>query len=136
MWTLLIAVHVFACFFLIVVVLLQTGKGADVGAVFGGSSSTIFGSSGAGNFLTKVTTGIAIVFMLTSVFLTYGSAQRRSTTIFDEVPITESASSEIPPPVQATAESQVEEQQAVSSHTESLVPPSQPAEQQEGQPTP
>jgi preprotein translocase subunit SecG len=44
--------HVVACIFLIVVVLLQTGKGADIGAVFGGSSQTIFGSSGAGNLLT------------------------------------------------------------------------------------
>jgi preprotein translocase subunit SecG len=129
MWTLLIAVHVLACFFLIVVVLLQTGKGADVGAVFGGSSSTIFGSSGAGNFLTKLTAGTAIVFMLTSVLLTYGSAQRRSTTIFDEAPITEAAPPDVPPPVQATAEGQAQEQQAVSSHTESSAPASRPAEQ-------
>lgn len=136
MWTLLTTIHVLACFFLIVVVLLQTGKGADIGAVFGGSSSTIFGSSGAGNFLTKLTTGTAIVFMLTSVLLTYGSARQRSTTIFDEAPVTEPASSQIPPPVQATAEGQVQEQQAASSHTESSVPPFRPAEQQEGQPTP
>src|SRR5213596_1987248 len=61
------AIHVFACFFLIVVVLLQTGKGADMGAVFGGGSQTLFGSSGAGNFLTKLTTATAITFMLTSL---------------------------------------------------------------------
>ena len=54
-------VHVLACVFLIVVVLLQTGKGADMGAVFGGGSQTLFGSSGAGNFLTKLTTGTAIL---------------------------------------------------------------------------
>ena len=53
-------IHVLACLFLIVVVLLQTGKGADMGAVFGGGSQTLFGSSGAGNFLTKLTTGTAI----------------------------------------------------------------------------
>ena len=52
--------HVVACFFLIVVVLLQTGKGADIGAVFGGSSQTIFGSSGAGNLLTRLTTWTAV----------------------------------------------------------------------------
>ena len=51
------AIHVFACLFLIVVVLLQTGKGADMGAVFGGGSQTLFGSGGAGNFLTKLTAG-------------------------------------------------------------------------------
>ena len=47
------AIHVVACLFLIVVVLLQTGKGADMGAVFGGGSQTLFGSGGAGNFLTR-----------------------------------------------------------------------------------
>ena len=57
--------------FLIGVVLLQQGKGADMGAVFGGSSSTIFGSGGAGNFLTRLTTAMAIIFMLTSLTLTY-----------------------------------------------------------------
>ena len=46
--------HVLVSLGLILVVLLQTGKGAEVGAVFGGSSSTIFGSSGAGNFLTTI----------------------------------------------------------------------------------
>ncbi len=61
-----------SCLFLIVVVLLQTGKGADMGAVFGGGSQTLFGSSGAGNFLTHLTTATAIIFMLTSLILTYG----------------------------------------------------------------
>lgn len=79
-------IHLFACFFLVVVVLLQTGKGADMGAVFGGSSSTVFGSSGAGNFLTKLTTATAIVFMLTSLGLTYFSARRNTATIFDSAP--------------------------------------------------
>jgi preprotein translocase subunit SecG len=75
--------HVLVCLGLILVVLLQTGKGAEVGAVFGGSSSTIFGSSGAGNFLTRLTTAMAIVFMLTSLALGYLTAQRPSATIFD-----------------------------------------------------
>ena len=80
------AIHVLACLFLIVVVLLQTGKGADMGAVFGGSSSTVFGSSGAGNFLTRLTTATAIIFMLTSLGLTYFSASRNSATVFDSAP--------------------------------------------------
>jgi len=62
---------------------LQTGKGAEVGAVFGGSSSTIFGSSGAGNFLTRLTTGMAIVFMITSLTLGYFAGRKPSATIFD-----------------------------------------------------
>jgi preprotein translocase subunit SecG len=64
--------HVIVCFFLIAVVLLQRGKGAQVGAVFGGGGgATMFGGRGAGNFLTKLTTGAAIVFMLTSLSLAY-----------------------------------------------------------------
>ncbi len=90
-------IHVIACLFLIGVVLLQQGKGADMGAVFGGSSSTIFGSSGAGNFLTRLTTGAAVVFMLTSLTLTYASARRLSSTVFD------SGSMPEPPPLSAPA---------------------------------
>ena len=78
----IIIVHVLVSLGLILVVLLQTGK-ADMGAVFGGSSSTIFGSSGAGNFLTRLTTGMAIVFMITSLALGYLSGHRPSATIFD-----------------------------------------------------
>jgi preprotein translocase subunit SecG len=69
-------IHVLVSIGLILVVLLQTGKGAEVGAVFGGSSSTIFGSSGAGTFLTRLTTGMAIVFMMTSLALGYFAGRR------------------------------------------------------------
>lgn len=82
----LTVVHVLVCLFLIVVVLLQRGKGADIGAVFGGGSgTTLFGSRGAGNFLTRLTTGAAVVFMLTSLSLAY-FAQERSTLLQDEAP--------------------------------------------------
>ena len=82
-------IHVIVSIGLILVVLLQTGKGAEVGAVFGGSSATIFGSSGAGNFLTKLTSGMAIVFMITSLTLGYFAGRKPSATIFDErAPVT------------------------------------------------
>ena len=77
------SIHVIVSVGLILVVLLQTGKGAEIGAVFGGSSSTIFGSSGAGNFLTRLTTGMAIVFMVTSLALGYFAGRKPSATIFD-----------------------------------------------------
>ena len=83
MITLVTIVHIIVSLGLIVIVLLQTGKGADIGAVFGGSSSTIFGSSGAGNFLTRLTTGLALVFMLTSLTLGYFSGKKPSGSIFD-----------------------------------------------------
>jgi preprotein translocase subunit SecG len=72
MTTFLTILHVLVCLFLIAVVLLQRGKGAEIGAVFGGGgSSTVFGSRGAGSFLTKLTTAAAIVFMITSLSLAY-----------------------------------------------------------------
>jgi preprotein translocase subunit SecG len=83
----LTVVHVIVCLFLIVVVLLQRGKGAEIGAVFGGSSATVFGSRGAGNFLTRLTTGAAVVFMLTSLSLAYFAQEGARSTLFeDEAP--------------------------------------------------
>ena len=76
-------VHIVVSIGLILVVLLQTGKGADMGAVFGGSSSTIFGSSGAGNFLSRLTTGMAIVFMITSLTLGYFAGKKPTASVFD-----------------------------------------------------
>jgi preprotein translocase subunit SecG len=65
-------VHIFTCLLLIAVVLLQHGKGADVGAAFGsGASQTVFGARGAGNFLTRLTTSAAVIFMVTSLALSY-----------------------------------------------------------------
>ena len=67
-------VHIVTCLLLIAVVLLQHGRGADVGAAFGsGASNTVFGARGAGNFLTRLTTGAAVIFMLTSLSLSYFS---------------------------------------------------------------
>jgi len=70
MTTFLIIIHLLACLFLIAIVLLQSGKGAEIGAAFGGSSQTIFGSRGAATFLNKLTTVAAIIFMLSSLTLT------------------------------------------------------------------
>ncbi len=74
--------HILSCVVLVVVVLLQAGKGANMGAVFGGSSQTVFGSSGAGTFLGKMTTAVAIIFMLTSLILSY-SAIRKGPSIME-----------------------------------------------------
>jgi preprotein translocase subunit SecG len=83
--TVLIVLHVIVCFFLIAVVLLQRGKGAEMGAVFGGgASSTVFGSRGAGNFLTKLTTGSAIIFMCTSLALSYIATSRSGERLFED----------------------------------------------------
>jgi preprotein translocase subunit SecG len=99
MITLITILHIVVSIGLIFVVLLQTGKGADIGAVFGGSSSTIFGSSGAGNFLTRLTTGMAIVFMITSLTLGYFSGRRPAGSLFDtRVPQAEQPARQQPGP--------------------------------------
>ena len=78
MQILITIVHVIVCLVLILVVLLQAGKGANMGAVFGGSSQTIFGSSGPGTFLGKMTTAVAVIFMLTSLSLSYSASRKGS----------------------------------------------------------
>ncbi len=82
----LIIIHVMVCVALILIVLLQTGKGADMGAAFGGGSSqTLFGSTGASTFLTKATTVAAIVFMVTSLTLAYLSSHQTSDSVMSDV---------------------------------------------------
>jgi preprotein translocase subunit SecG len=76
MTTVIIVIHVAVCLALISIVLLQHGKGAGIGAAFGGSSQTVFGSSGAAPFLAKLTAAAAILFMLTSLSLTFLSRQQ------------------------------------------------------------
>ena len=74
-------IHVIVCFALILIVLLQAGKGAEMGAAFGGASQTLFGSSGAMGFLTKLTTAVAVIFMITSLILAFASTRRASTVV-------------------------------------------------------
>ncbi len=95
----LVIVHVLVSIALILIVLLQTGKGADMGAAFGmGASQTLFGSSGAGGFLSKATTVAAIVFMLTSLTLAYMSGARTGDSVMTDQPaVTESAPAQNPP---------------------------------------
>lgn len=84
---LFLGVHIFVCLLLIVVVLVQSGRGAEMGAVFGGgASSTIFGSAGPAGFLAKVTAAVAIVFMVTSLLLTVFTSKPVVKTVVDEVP--------------------------------------------------
>ena len=67
------AIHILICLSLVGIVLIQQGKGADTGAVFGGGSNTLFGASGADTLLTKITTFLAIGFFATSIFLAYSA---------------------------------------------------------------
>ena len=85
---LLIVIHVVVCIALIMIVLLQTGKGADMGAAFGGGSSqTLFGSTGASTFLSKATTVAAVVFMLTSLTLAYMAGGKVTKSVVTDVQV-------------------------------------------------
>lgn len=69
MGTFILVIHLIVCIFLIFIVLIQSGKGAEMGAAFGGSSQTLFGARGAATFFSKLTTVAAIIFMITSLLL-------------------------------------------------------------------
>lgn len=86
MYTLFVVLHVIVSLFLIMVVLLQTGKGASMGAAFGGGSSTMFGARGQTTFIHKLTAAMALVFMVLSVALASLSAGNLSDLEDDELP--------------------------------------------------
>lgn len=83
----LIIIHVMVCSFLVFLVLIQSGKGAEMGAAFGGSSQTLFGSRGAATFLNKLTTVAAVIFMLTSLALTFVTTKPKSVVKDTSVPV-------------------------------------------------
>ena len=85
MTLLLTIIHIVVCLFLIVIVLLQHGKGADIGATFGGSSQAIFGTEGPLPLLNKITTFSAIVFMVTSLTLAFLSSHKASDSVMSDI---------------------------------------------------
>jgi preprotein translocase subunit SecG len=99
MTTLLIIVHILVSLFLIAIVLLQHGKGADIGATFGGSGQSVFGTEGPVPLLNKVTTFSAIVFMGTSISLAYISANKSTGSVMADLPVVDTAPVEKEAPV-------------------------------------
>lgn len=97
MYTLLVIVHVIVSLAIIAIVLLQSGKGADIGSAFGGGGSqTVFGSMGTPTLLGKITTGVAIAFMLTSFSLAMLASRRSASVMTQPAPVTQPVS----PPAQ------------------------------------
>jgi preprotein translocase subunit SecG len=126
----LTVLHVLACLFLIVIVLLQRGKGAEMGAVFGGGAgATVFGSRGAGNFLTRMTTAAAVVFMVTSLTLAYIARDETGDTLFDEEAPAAADSTFGEPPAAGEAPGAFEEVPAPEAAPEAA--PAEPAPAQE-----
>lgn len=77
--------HILICLFLIVLVLLQPGKGSDFGAVFGGGSQTVFGARGASTFLSKFTVIVAILFALSTLLLIKFKSAGDTKSVLDNV---------------------------------------------------
>jgi preprotein translocase subunit SecG len=91
-------VHVLACFGIIGIVLLQSGKGADIGSAFGGAGSqAVFGSMGTPTLLGKITTGIALVFTLTSFSLAMLGGERASSVVREAPPVSAPAPGPVAP---------------------------------------
>ena len=98
MFVLLVILHIIVSIALIAVVLLQSGKGAEMGASFGaGGSQSVFGAGGGSTFMSKMTSGAAIIFMLTSLTLAYLSGKSGSSSIMSS-----KAASKVGPQKQAT----------------------------------
>ncbi|MDH5776143.1 MAG: preprotein translocase subunit SecG [Nitrospirota bacterium] len=136
MYTLAVSIHLIVCFLMIASILLQAGKGAEIGASFGGSSQTVFGSRGPGTFLSKVTVGTAIVFMMSSLSLALLSKQANtSSTVIDLHPTTHHESSSATTettttvtPTTETAPTTTSTPKAASSSTPSDTTPSTPSD--------
>ena len=102
--TLLIILHVTVSLALIVIVLFQSGKGAQIGASFGsGSSQTVFGAGGGKNFMHRITVSAAVIFMLTSLTLAYFYGQPGSSSIMPEAVQSAAPANSAPPAPTAPA---------------------------------
>lgn len=106
MMTTLIVLHVIICSLLVVTVLLQFGKGAEMGAVMGGGASqAVFSSSSKGNFFTKLTTVLAIAFMVNSIVLTTMKSRDAKKSLFDdEAPVAAPLNSDAEAPAAPAAQ--------------------------------
>jgi preprotein translocase subunit SecG len=123
MYTAMVVIHLTVCLFLIFIILIQSSKGAEMGAAFGGSSQTLFGSRGAATFLSKLTTGMAIAFMVTSLLLAITSIKRGS--VVSSFPVQETAEK----PFANTTSGPIQDEQPVApGQGETKETPAAPAE--------
>ena len=101
MVTILTIIHILVCIFLVSIVLLQHGKGADIGATFGGGGESLFGTEGPVPILNKITTAAAVIFMVTSISLAYISAHSTTSSVMGgySVPAPVEQASEVTEPL-------------------------------------
>lgn len=122
----ILILHVIVCILLVIVVLVQFGKGAEAGAMMGGGSSQqIFTSSSKGNFFTKMTTFLAIAFMATSITLTTLKSKKAKESVFDdEAPVATPLNSDgdIQPSTPPAAETKTENTNSTETAPEATKP--------------
>ena len=88
LYTILVVIHIFVCFGVILIVLLQAGKGAGLSSAFGvGGGESFFGGRGPTLFLEKLTTGCAVLFMITCISLSLFASKQRSGSVLDKIPV-------------------------------------------------
>lgn len=126
LYSILIVVHVLVAFSIVGLILMQHGKGADMGAAFGsGASGSLFGATGSANFLSRTTAVLATVFFLTSLGLAYIVAQPSTSSSIMQTPVQSQPdtvpSVAVPPPGQTGSESQDTKPQAAQSQTTPVV---------------
>ncbi len=125
MSAIIVIIHVIVCLALIMIVLLQTGKGADMGASFGGGGSqTLFGSSGASTFLSKATTVAAVVFMLTCFTLAWLSTHQTPKSIMKDTKAPAAQEEKLPLDMPVTQDTKVPTAQAPVTQAPSTQAPS------------
>lgn len=129
--TIILIIHVFSALAIIGLVLVQHGKGADVGASFGGGASgSVFGSKGSASFLTKLTAGLAIVFFALSLFLAYQSRVVRPK---PQIPSNQAINSPVAPPASVVNESSKPES-SIQENKGETIPMALPPKQSTGVP--
>ena len=122
MFLAIVIVHVLVSLFLVFVVLLQTGRGAELGAVFGGMGQATFGR-GQSTFITKFTTALAVIFMTTSLSLAFLSSEQPGRSVIDTAP----------PPAQSE---EARQDKADQQSAEQTAAPVQPLQQTKAPPIP
>lgn len=106
MFNIILTIHLVLCIALVFLVLLQQGKGADLGASFGGASNTLFGAAGATTLLVKITTGVAISFMFTSILLVKAYNGLQASSVLDRDVVSGSVLEQPQPPAPAEGSAQ------------------------------
>ena len=108
MTNLLLIFHIILCVILIGVVMLQSGKGTDIAAVFGGGSQTVFGSRGPATFLNKITVVIALLFLLTSLGMARIARNASAKSVIDQANLEQTLPAEETPATEPTTETKGE----------------------------